>query len=146
MSRPLVATLLGCAIALAGCVHHHHDRHRGRQHDTHAHKGGPPPWAPAHGYRHKHRHGADLRFDAHLGVYVVIGHPNVYFHGDHYYRRAGSHWERCGDWRKGHWKRVDLHAVPGGLVKHHAPKGRKHGKGHGHGKKKGHGPAKHGPF
>ncbi|MEN8160654.1 MAG: hypothetical protein ABFS41_11345 [Myxococcota bacterium] len=142
MSRPLVATLLGCAIALAGCVHVH-DHDRGRR-DTQAHGGGPPPWAPAHGYRHKHHHGADLRFDAHLGVYVVIGSPHVYFHGGHYYRYADSHWERAGHWRKKKWKRVEGHAVPGKLVKRYSPKGRKHGKGKG--KKKGHGPAKHGRY
>jgi hypothetical protein len=144
MHRPLVATLLGCALALAGCVHHHeHARNPGPQaHKTH--KGGPPPWAPAHGYRHKHRDGADLRFDGQLGVYVVIGQPHLYFHSGHYFRLAGSHWERCGDWRKGHWKRVDTHSVPKGLVKQYKQKGPKHGKGHG--KKKGHGPAKHGPF
>ncbi len=143
MHRALVATLLGCTLALAGCVHHHDHGHHGKKAHK-AHGGGPPPWAPAHGYRHKHAHGTDLHFDARLGVYLVVGHPHVFFHDGHYFRRAGSHWERCGDWRKARWKRVDAHVVPGGLVKHYEPKGPKHGKGHG--KKKGHGPAKHGPF
>ena len=84
MHRPLaIATLLAGLLALAGCVHVHEHDHKHK----HEQKGGPPPWAPAHGYRHKH-HGADLVFDAHIGVYVVVGHPHVYFHDGHYFRRV----------------------------------------------------------
>jgi hypothetical protein len=132
MRRFALATFAAGLLALTGCVHvHEHDHHHGG-------KGGPPPWAPAHGYRHKH-HGADLRFDAHLGVYVVVGHPHIYFHDGHYLRRAHSSWERCGDWKKGRWKPVDVRHVPGPLVKHYAAKGPKHGKGKDKGKGKGKG-------
>jgi hypothetical protein len=59
-------------------------------------RGGPPPHAPAHGYRRKQRSGArelELVFDSGLGVYVVVGFPGVYFHLDHYFRLAGSTWQ-----------------------------------------------------
>jgi hypothetical protein len=125
MRRIALATFAAGLLALAGCVHEHDHGHTS--------KGGPPPWAPAHGYRHKH-HGPDLVFDAHVGVYVVVGHPHVYFHDGHYFRRVRSHWERCGDWKKGKWKAVEVSRVPGPLVKHYAAKGK--------GKRKGHGPAK----
>lgn len=135
MRRIALATFAAGLLALTGCVHvHEHDHH-------HRSKGGPPPWAPAHGYRHKH-HGPDLVYDAHIGVYVVVGHPHVYFHDGHYFRRVSSHWERCGDWKKGKWKAVEAGKVPGPLAKHYAAKGPKPGKGKGKGKGKG-GPAKH---
>jgi hypothetical protein len=130
MSRPLVATLFASLLALAGCIHvHEHDHHQARR--------GPPPHAPAHGYRH-HHHEVDLRYDVHLGVYVVIGHPHHFFHDGRYYRRAGSGWERCSSWKKAHWKRVEVVGVPVALAKHYQVKKHKVGK-HGHG----HGPAKH---
>jgi hypothetical protein len=58
--------------------------------------GGPPPHAPAHGYRRKQKdaHGElELSFDAGLGVYVVVGFPNLYFYGDHYFRLADAGWQ-----------------------------------------------------
>jgi hypothetical protein len=143
MHRPLVATLLGCAIALAGCVtvHEHPQVESARA-------PGPPPWAPAHGYRAKHPQGPELRFDAGLGVYVVVGQPELYFYGEHYFRFVTAHWERCGDWRKPHWTTVDVALVPPGLVERYTTEGPGHGKGKGkaRGQKKGHdeghGPAK----
>ena len=40
--------------------------------DDKSHRGyGPPPHAPAYGYRHHHQ-GARLAFDSKLGVYVVL--------------------------------------------------------------------------
>jgi hypothetical protein len=136
MKRIVIATLAAGLLALAGCVHVHEHESK----NQHERKGGPPPWAPAHGYRHK-QPGPDLVFDAHIGVYVVVGHPQVYFHDGHYFRLVSSHWERCRNWEKGHWKTVDVAMVPDPLAKHYAKKGSKHGKG----KAKGHGngPAKH---
>lgn len=59
-------------------------------------RGGPPPHAPAHGYRRKQQtaHGElELRFDSSLGVYVVVGLPDLYFYADHYFRLGTSGWE-----------------------------------------------------
>lgn len=135
--RHFVLATIAAAVLALGCVHDH-----GHGHDPKS-KGGPPPWAPAHGYRHKHA-GHELRFDAQLGVYVVVGLPHVYFQSDHYYRRVDSHWERCRKLDKAKWKAIDAAAVPTSLAKHYE-KGPKpgHGHGNGHGKSKGKGPAKH---
>jgi hypothetical protein len=78
-----------------GTPHHHH---RGQV----VREPGPPPWAPAHGYRHKHAQGMELVYDAQLGVYVVVGRDGLYFRHDRFYRR-----------------------LPPGLRKQHA---KKHGK------------------
>jgi hypothetical protein len=131
MKRVAIATLAATLLALAGCVHV-------EQHEHHAKKHGPPPHAPAHGYRH-HAADVDLRYDAHLGVYVVIGHPHHFFHDGHYYRRVASRWERCGSWKKGDWMPVEVALVPVPLVAHYQGKDPRHGKAKGHG----HGPAKH---
>ena len=58
--------------------------------------GGPPPHAPAHGYRRKHQdaHGeVELVFDAGLGVYAVVGLPGVYFYADHFFRQVDAGWQ-----------------------------------------------------
>lgn len=46
---------------------------------------GPPPHAPAHGYRYKHQ-GHDLEFHARSGVYWVLNVPETYFHKGLYIR------------------------------------------------------------
>jgi hypothetical protein len=132
MKQSLAATFAAGLLVLAGCVHvEHNEKHEARR--------GPPPHAPAHGYRH-HQKAVDLRFDVQLGVYVVIGHPNHFYSDGHYFRRVGPRWERCGSWKKGNWKVVEVDVVPVQLARHYRGKGQKHGKGHGHGHG---GPAKH---
>ena len=71
---------------------------------TGKHKGkGPPPHAPAHGYRHKHHDGIELEYDSGLGVYISVELPGVYFYNDLYLRLSGEHWEVAarfdGPWR-----------------------------------------------
>ena len=132
-----VGVLAGVALAslTGGCIYPHH--HPAPSSSAKASKRGPPPWAPAHGYRHMNQEGVELRFDSGLGVYVVFGHEGHYFHGDRYYRRID------GDWRvsisvDGPWWDVRLDAVPPG-IRHHKGKHKHHGKrGRGHGP-----PAKH---
>jgi hypothetical protein len=54
---------------------------------------GPPPHAPAHGYRAKTPQGVEIVFDTALGVYVVVELPAHYWLDDRYYRRdAKSGW------------------------------------------------------
>jgi hypothetical protein len=56
-------------------------------------KPGPPPHAPAHGYRHKVDHdGVDLVFDSGLGVYVVVDLVDVFWHDGRYYRCEEGIW------------------------------------------------------
>ena len=74
---------------------------------------GPPPHAPAHGYRHK-QHGAELTYDSGRGVYVVVGFPGHYYYRDHYYRFGGVRWE-VGAHIDGPWKSVSVESLPPGL-------------------------------
>lgn len=71
---------------------------------------GPPPHAPAHGYRHKHR-GHDLAFDSRLGVYVVVGLPDLWFFDGSYFRWVGDRWEIGVD-VSGPWRATRIEAVP----------------------------------
>jgi len=102
-------------------------------------RGGPPPWAPAHGYRHKHRSGVELVFDVGLDVYVVLGHPRHYFHDGRFFKRLDGGWAWAQKW-DGRWKPADASEVPRGLL----AAGKSHG-GRGHaGRRRGPGPASHG--
>jgi hypothetical protein len=129
--RLSVLGIAALAFVATGCVHevHHHHHDDGPK----AHRGGPPPWAPAHGYRHKHQ-GVELVFDTDLGVYIVVGHPGIYFRGDAYFCLRDGEWRRGPKW-DGPWGYAVVDDLPPGLRKKYA-KG-SHGKGKGHGKKKG---------
>ncbi len=75
---------------------------------------GPPPHAPAHGYRHKHASGVVLEYDSSLGAYVVIGRPGHYYQNGRYYRWTGSTWQtstRLG----GGWRSISPSTLPPGL-------------------------------
>lgn len=96
--RTALAVLLALAFALGACTHagvvvgDADDHGAGYEHDR-GH--GPPPHAPAHGYRRKHHdqhHGGDVElvFDSGLGVYVVVGFPSHYWLEGTYYREQGG--------------------------------------------------------
>lgn len=124
LNKSLIQTvLLGSFVFSTGCS----------VHTVHDHGYGPPPHAPAHGYRYKH-HGHELVFDSGLGVYVVVGLPGVYFHDGAYYRFDHDHWyysrELKDDWRE--YK--DDRGLPPGLMKKHGKE--KKGKDKGKGKEK----------
>lgn len=125
------------ATASAGCVmhHYHHPRSPAVVVDR-SEAGGPPPWAPAHGHRRKHPHvDVELIFDTGLGVYVVVGYPNHYWDGDHFFRWIEGRWQISADFHNG-WAAVRSQNLPPGLAKKY---GAHPGKGKGHGP-----PAKHG--
>lgn len=64
---------------------------------------GPPPHAPAHGYRMKHEgDGVELVYDAGLHVYVVAHTNNRYFYDGHYYCKRGKRWA-AADRLSGPW-------------------------------------------
>lgn len=66
-------------------------------------KKGPPPHAPAHGYRHQHR-GHDLDYDSSIGAYVVINVPDTYFHQSLYIRLStDGRWMVSADLNNG-WR------------------------------------------
>ncbi|HUT77780.1 MAG TPA: hypothetical protein VM285_08850 [Polyangia bacterium] len=137
MTRPaLVALVATSLLLLAGCAHHEFHHHEVA---VHPHPGGhgPPPHAPAHGYRHKNRGGLELVYDSGLGVYAVAGWDGTYFHEDHYLRYHGGNWQHAVQLR-GPWSTVASRALPPGLKRLHsdlavhpasAPKNR--GNGHG---------------
>lgn len=96
---------------------------------------GPPPHAPAHGYRHKHRNdGVELVFDSGRGVYVVINYPNHYFLDGVYFRLHDSGWFVSTSIR-GEWKAAKAYQVPKGLLSAgNDGDDRKHGRKRGHDK------------
>jgi len=76
---------------------------------------GPPPHAPAHGYRAKTAEGAAIVFDSELGIYVVVGRPRRYYHDGRYYRRRHDRWEASSA-GKGPWRVAPIDEIPPGLA------------------------------
>lgn len=90
---------------------------------------GPPPHAPAHGYRHKHQHGVEMVFDTGMGVYIVVGYPKHYFYNNNYYRYHDGIWKMSVH-IKGPWVIITKSDLPPGLKKKGESKKKKHpGKG-----------------
>ena len=93
---------------------------------------GPPPHAPAHGYRHKHHaSGVDLVFDSGLGVYVVAGLGHYYYR-DRFFRWHPDGWQLSRHPR-GPWRWAYRDEVPGKLYKSKV-KAKGRGRGHGRGR------------
>ena len=101
---------------------------------------GPPAHAPAHGYRRKHVHGVELVFDSGLGLYVVVGRTDHYYHDGYFFRFRSGIWERCPE-PDGHWKVTSHNSLPIGLqakakVNNNNNSGKENGKGKGRGNRK----------
>lgn len=112
----LSAVVLVCAmLMLVSCTSIKVGAGSGRKH-------GPPPHAPAHGYRHKH-HGVELVFDSEWGVYVVVDFPSHYYCKGHYYRLRESRWVRSVH-IDGPWKSVSEKSLPPGLRNKEKGKGK----------------------
>jgi hypothetical protein len=128
----LAALLSGTTL---GCVVYRH----GHPHPVltptprHAAKHGPPPHAPAHGYRHKHaQDGLELVYDAGVEVYVVFDREAVYWDGVRYLRWVNGEWQASVE-IDGVWLTIGSAEVPAKLVERHPHRPRKaHKKGHGH--------------
>lgn len=136
----IIVVLLAAAVAVFGCsrtVIRAGGRTGGARTTmtTKSDKKGPPPHAPAHGYRHKHSDGVVLVFEASLGVYAVSGHTNLYYYKDRYYRQHNRRWQTSGHF-EGPWRNSPDSIVPQGLLENVADAGDKKGKGKGHGKYK----------
>ena len=78
-------------------------------------RNGPPPHAPAHGYRHKHR-GHTLEYDHELGVYIVIGWVGHYFIDGIYYKKTDRGWYSSHDIDRS-WNEYRKDVLPGKLHK-----------------------------
>ena len=88
------------------------------------HKHGPPPHAPAHGYRHKHQ-GVELVYDSGRGVYVVVDFPLHFYFKGNYYRLRETNWE-VGVHVDGPWESVSEEALPRGLRAKEKGKSKEH--------------------
>ena len=121
----VAALLLVTALVTAACtsVHLHRDV------DPHpVVVMGPPPHAPAHGYRTTNLDGSVIVFDASLGCYQVVGWTDVYFYDSHYYRVHDGRWERSMRIDRG-WGPPGHAKVPPGLQRNMAKdKGKDKGK------------------
>lgn len=131
----LAPLALAASLPLGACHHHRGGAISGPEVVVAPERGGPPPHAPAHGYRRKHQHAhqdVELVFDSGLGVYVVVGFPGVYFHADYYFRYVDASWQISLRPDSG-WAVASQDRVPPGLQKKQQ---------HGKSKKKGGPPAK----
>lgn len=127
MSR-LVALLGSCVIVVTLTACYHVVVRPSGDEGVVAKETGPPPHAPAHGYRRKHQGGAELVFDAPLGVYVVVDQTEIYFSDGWFIRFRNGGWQVSAS-LGGPWKPRDADRVPPGLREtHHA---KKRGRGHG---------------
>ena len=128
-------------IALTGCVDSAGVRYGDSSSKGSTYKSGPPPHAPAHGYRHKH-HKHEMNYDSGLGAYVVIGKSEVYFDDGLYFRYRNGDWQTSINLDSG-WKSTSKNIVPTKLWSHKSGKSKHYkkkdnpGKGHGKGKGKG---------
>jgi hypothetical protein len=79
--------IMGCLVVLSGCTATNVDIHA--QGGPQYQKPGPPPHAPAHGYRHKNHDGHELEYNSKIGVYAVVNWRETYF-GNNLYIRMSS--------------------------------------------------------
>ena len=118
----LWAIVLACAVLmLASCSR---VRVCGTSREKIGRGNGPPPHAPAHGHRYKHRvKGVELVYDSGRGVYVVVGLPNHYYFDGHFFRVRGNRWEISLNTDSG-WEPVYEDSIPPGLRKKGKAKGK----------------------
>jgi hypothetical protein len=116
----IIALLVSAGLAISGC-HTMIRCNRTANPPVSEKHVGPPPHAPAHGYRHKNSDGVHLVYDSSIGVYVVVGHTDHYFCKEIYYRWHGASWQASSKIGKG-WSPVSEKTIPPGLRKTHVCK------------------------
>ena len=117
----LGSVLLGSALAMTGCA----------VYPEYNYGYGPPPYAPAHGYRYNY-YGRDLVYDSALGVYIVIGVTDYYFLDNYYYRYTPNGWFYSREFDRD-WRPYQSDKLPPGLVrKYHGHEGVRGGHNQGH--------------
>jgi hypothetical protein len=110
MKITLLMTTALLALSVSGCA----DRASVVYADGRDYRGGPPPHAPAHGYRAKHqRH--NMVYDSRLGAYIVLGYDDHYYNDGWYFRYRDGLWQINADLRDRDWRDVDHYRVPEGL-------------------------------
>ena len=68
----IVTLLISVGIAISACRGTVRYAQTGNPEIKEKHTG-PPPHAPAHGYRHKHPDGVELVYKSNIGGYAVVG-------------------------------------------------------------------------
>jgi hypothetical protein len=101
------------ALSASGCLYYHESSSTRSSQSSHGK--GPPPWAPAHGYRYKHASGVTLVFDTGLGIYIVAELPGMYFQDERFYRRLDNGTWGTAAWPNGPWTQVATNALPPSL-------------------------------
>jgi hypothetical protein len=84
---------------------------------------GPPPHAPAHGYRAKTQHGVEIVFDTGIGVYVAVDLPGLYWLDGRYYRKGTAGWQVSAGF-DGPWAVCVTGDLPAGLRVENAKPGK----------------------
>ena len=97
---------------------------------TKYHKPGPPPHAPAHGYRHKHHGNHDLVYDSGIGAYIVVNIPETYFGNNLYIRLSTDGRWLVAATLEGGWRVAVGSEVPYKLKEYKERKKTNKGKGH----------------
>jgi hypothetical protein len=88
---------------------------------------GPPPHAPAHGYRAKTQDGLELVYRSDYGVYELVGRDRYYYQDGVIYHRDSIGWI-VGRTVNGPWTSVTEAQIPPGLRSDHPGKGQGQGK------------------
>jgi len=102
----IMAVMISAVLVISGCV----------VYPAHSSAGyGPPPHAPAHGYRYNYQ-GHDVVYDSNLGVYIVVGLQDYYFYDNNYYRYSNNRWYYSRDLDRD-WRDYDDKRLPPGLAK-----------------------------
>jgi hypothetical protein len=101
-----LALLMGCV----GSTAVRYDSHPRYEHADVYYRTGPPPYAPAHGYRH-HYHNHDMIYDSGIRAYIIVGMPDYYYDNGFYFRYSNIGWQFSGSLNDG-WKATDERRVP----------------------------------
>ncbi len=115
LSKFLPMTLLtGAMLMAAGCAVY--PEGQGGYYDN----SGPPPHSARNGYQRPYG-GHDVRYDARLGVYLVVGMPDYYYLDNYYYRydRHRNNWYYSQNLKRD-WRNYDERRLPPGLAKKYA--------------------------
>ena len=102
----ITAVIIGAVLMVSGCAVYTARYDEGY---------GPPPHAPAHGYRYKHQ-GHDVVYDSNLNVYVVVGLQDYYFYNNYYYKYDHDRWYYSKDLDRD-WRDYKESKLPPGLAK-----------------------------
>lgn len=108
MSKKLLLLLMVAMLSLMGCVDRAGVRYS--EAEPHYQHPGPPPHAPAHGYRAKY-HDHDLIYDSGLEAYLVVGRHDYYFNDGMYFRYRDDRWQfsvrlDSNDWHDAHYEQM----------------------------------------